>query len=153
MAPNRRTLMGAAMGAMLWFAAAPVLAGDPVNKDGDDVAIKGYDTVAYFTDGQPIPGKTDFEHRWQDARWRFASAAHRDLFAQEPEKYAPRYGGFCSGGMALGYKAPVDPEAWVIIDGKLYLNYAKRDVPEFVDNAESEIAKADAHWEQLTGAR
>ena len=65
-----------------------------VNTDSFGVAIKGYDPVAYFTEGHPVPGSEAFEYRWQDARWRFASAAHQQLFAANPERYSPQYGGY-----------------------------------------------------------
>lgn len=74
-----------------------VLAGDAskkINTTWLGVAIKGYDAVAYFTEGRAIKGKKQFEFKWQDARWRFTSAANRDLFAADPEAYAPQYGGF-----------------------------------------------------------
>ena len=87
------------------------VAGERINKDAEDLAILGYDTVAYFTDGRPVKGSPEFEYVWQDARWRFANAEHRTLFASEPEHYAPQFGGFCTGGMTLGRLAPIDPEA------------------------------------------
>jgi YHS domain-containing protein len=65
-----------------------------VNTNWFGVAIKGYDPVAYFTEGQAVKGKKEFEYEWQDAKWRFSSAENRDLFAANPEKYAPQYGGF-----------------------------------------------------------
>src|SRR5947207_13389223 len=63
---------------------------------GDEtrLAISGYDPVAYFTDGKPVLGIPQFEHVWHDARWRFASAAHRDLFVGDPHRYAPHYDGY-----------------------------------------------------------
>ncbi len=64
------------------------------NTDGYGVAIKGYDTVAYFTEGRAVKGNKEFEFEWQDAKWRFASAANRDKFAANPQAYAPKYGGF-----------------------------------------------------------
>jgi hypothetical protein len=131
------------------FTASLAVAGEIVNKDRKDVAIRGYDTVAYFTENKPVPGLPEFVHEWHDAKWQFASAEHRDLFASDPERYAPRYGGFCAGGMALGQKATVDPEAWTIIDDKLYMNFAKSDVPAFLANADEEIAKADRNWQRL----
>lgn len=137
-----------ALAAMAVMAVA-ARAGELVNKNESDVAILGYDTVAYFTKGKPVKGKPQFETRWHDAKWRFSSADHRDRFARDPERYAPRYGGFCAGAMALGQKSPVDPEAWVIVDDKLYLNYAKRDVPSFASDAKKNIAKADANWRTL----
>ncbi len=66
------------------------------NVDSDKVAIHGYDTVAYFTEGEPTKGSANFEHSWQDARWQFASATNRDLFTANPDRYAPQYGGYCA---------------------------------------------------------
>ena len=100
-------------------------------------------------------GSEEFEYEWLNARWRFASAKHRDLFAADPEHYAPQYGGFCSGAMAFGDIVVGNPEAWTIVDGKLYLNYAGPDGTdmsgrdEFVKNSGAEIAKADANWIKL----
>jgi hypothetical protein len=147
MARYFRTIVSAFAGALL--VALPALAGEQVNKDGDDIAIKGYDSVAYFTEGRPVPGRAEFEHEWENATWRFSSAEHRELFASAPDKYAPRYGGFCAGAMALGWKAPIDPEAWVIVDGRLYLNYSKDGRDEFAEEPAPQIAKADANWEHL----
>ena len=80
------------------LAAAPrVLAENhkiPINTDDVGVAIKGYDTVAYFTEGRAVRGSAEFETLWQDARWHFANAEHRDMFKADPERYAPQYGGF-----------------------------------------------------------
>jgi len=66
----------------------------PINTDDFGVAIKGYDTVAYFTEGRAVKGTAAFETLWQDARWQFASAEHRDMFKADPEHYAPQYGGY-----------------------------------------------------------
>jgi YHS domain-containing protein len=116
---------------------------DPVNKDGSGVAIKGYDPVAYFTQSKPVKGSAAFTHQWMGATWRFASAENRDQFAREPEKFAPKYGGYCAYGVSQGHTAPIDPEAWTIIEGKLYLNYSQGvkktwsgDIPKYVDLAE-----------------
>jgi hypothetical protein len=138
-----------AAGLALLLAASVATAAEDVNKDADNVAIKGYDTVSYFTEGKPIPGSPQYEHVWHDARWRFSSAENRDLFAREPERYAPRYGGFCAGAMTVGQKVTIDPEAWVIIDGMLYLSYAKRFISEFAQNAGKNIPKANANWQRV----
>ena len=103
------------------------VADEPVNKTLFGNAIKGYDVVAYFTDGKPVEGSGDHEFEWNGATWRFASAQHRNLFAKDPAKYAPQYGGFCAFGVSRGYAVGIDPAAWKIVDGKLYLNY-NRDV-------------------------
>ena len=128
---------------------APAAAGDAINATDENIAIKGYDTVAYFAENRPMKGKPEFEHVWQGARWQFATPEHRDMFATDPLRYAPRYGGFCSGGMSLGVKSTINPEAWAIIDGKLYLAFSERTMKRFTSDADSNIAKADANWERL----
>jgi len=87
------------------------------------VAIRGYDPVAYFTDATPTRGSEEFTHRWAGAEWRFASAEHRDLFANDPEAYAPQFGGNCAVGAATGHRINASPKRWRIEDnGRLYLN-------------------------------
>ena len=88
----------------------------PVNKDEDNIAISGYDSVAYFTKGRAVKGRLDHQFVWNDARWLFASGDHRDLFAASPESYAPQFGGFCAGAMTRGIEVKADPEAWTIVD-------------------------------------
>lgn len=147
---SRNSLRDLGLGAVLvFFLALEASAAESVNKNSENIAILGYDSVAYFTQARPVPGSPDIEHVWQEATWRFSSVKHRDLFASDPKRYAPRYGGFCAGAMARGFKRPIDPEAWVIVDDKLYLNYAKRVAQEFAADAENQIPKADANWERL----
>src|SRR3954447_4782022 len=129
--------------------ASPVIAGETINKDADGIAIRGYDTVAYFTDGRPVKGSPDFEYVWQDTRWQFASAEHKTLFATDPDRYAPQFGGFCTGGMALGRLVPIDPEAWLIVDGRLYLHYNKEGRDETAAHPKADIATAAERWEAL----
>jgi hypothetical protein len=120
-----------------------------INKDADRVAIGGYDSVAYFTEGRPVEGIPELVYEWQDALWRFSRPEHLAIFAENPERYAPRYGGFCTGGMALGVRWVVDPEAWAIVDDRLYLNFLKSDRDDFVADPEPYLQKADANWETL----
>jgi YHS domain-containing protein len=120
---------------------------DPVNTTlFGKTAIHGYDPVAYFTDAKPVLGKEDFEFEWMGAKWRFATAEHRDAFKSAPEKYAPKYGGYCAYAVSQGHVADIDPTAWSIVDGHLYLNYDlevqkkwKADIPGYV-------VKADKNW-------
>ena len=70
------------------------MAFDQINTTFFGVAIKGYDTVAYHTEGRAVKGKRSFAQQWNDAKWYFVSAANRDLFAADPERYAPQYGGY-----------------------------------------------------------
>lgn len=123
---------------------------EPVNKSLiGDVAIKGYDPVAYFADGKPAKGSKEFEHEWMDATWRFATAANRDAFAKSPEKYAPQYGGYCAYGVSRGYAVGVDPTAWKIVNGKLYLNYNHDVQKEWNKDPAGHIVKADANWPEV----
>lgn len=119
-----------------------------VNVDTDNVAIHGYDTVAYFTEGRAAKGKSEFGHEWQDAQWHFANATHRDLFIANPERYAPRYGGYCTLGLALGEYSDVDPEQWTIIDGKLYLNKNAAIRDQFRKGPEHYLFLSEANWQK-----
>ena len=142
------TLLGlATLLAVLFFTAQPATAMPPVNTLGSgEVAILGYDPVAYFTDGRAVEGKPAFEQRWNGAVWRFASAANRDAFAKDPERYAPRYGGYCAYGVAQGYAVKIDPQAWSVVGGKLYLNYSKGVQATWSKDVPGYIAQADAKW-------
>ena len=122
---------------------------DPINKDGSGVAIKGYDPVAYFTQSKPVKGSSAFTHQWMNSTWWFASAEDRDEFARNPEKYAPQYGGYCAYGVSQGHTAPIDPEAWTIIEGKLYLNYSKGVQKKWEQDVPGNIVKADRNWPDL----
>lgn len=106
-------------------------------------AVRGYDVVAYFTQGRPVEGERKFIHKWMGTEWRFASAKHRDLFAENPEKYAPQYGGWCAWAVSQGYTVSVAPEAWRIVDGKLYLNYSKSVQAQWNQNISGHVAKGD----------
>ncbi len=113
-------------------------------------AIKGYDPVAYFTDSKPVEGKSAITHEWMGAKWRFASAANKDAFVKNPEKYAPRYGGYCAWAVSQGYTASIDPDAWKIVDGKLYLNYSKGVQKQWeAGGVEKLIAAANANWPKI----
>ena len=109
-------------------------------------AIGGYDPVAYFNEGKPVAGTAEHSLDWNGVTWRFASAANRDAFAAAPAKYAPQYGGFCAWAVSQGYTAPVDPDAWKIVDGKLYLNYSKGVQANWEKDVPGHIRSADGNW-------
>jgi len=115
----------------------------------DGVAIKGYDTVAYFTDGRPIQGKVDYQYSWDDVVWRFASLAHREQFAANPERYAPQYGGFCADSMYFGEAVAADPTAWRIVDGKLYLFAKPASAGRWSSDTAERIQAADENWRKF----
>ena len=113
-----------------------------------NVAIKGYDPVAYFTVGKPVVGDPAISTNWLGAEWHFASPEDRDLFTANPISYAPQYGGHCADGMAYVASAVtinIDPTAWSVIDGKLYLSYDPGSAKDLAEGA-GLIAKADANW-------
>jgi YHS domain-containing protein len=111
--------------------------------------VRGIDVVAYFTAGDAMPGDPAFKHDWNGAIWHFASAENRDAFAADPARYAPQYGGFCAWAVANNYTAPIDPDAWRIVDGKLYLNYSRAIRLRWDMMRQSNIAKGDANWPAL----
>ena len=121
---------------------------------GDEprLSISGYDPVAYFTDGKPIQGKPEFEYSWHRSRWRFASGEHRELFTRNPKHYAPQYDGYCAMGTsndAEAHKDSVDPEAWAIVDGKLYLTHNRYWMQVWRESANEHIRQADQDWEAV----
>jgi hypothetical protein len=85
------------------------------------LAIKGYDPVAYFTDGKPVRGLPEIEYEWDEYRWRFSSAEHRNLFKADPVRYAPQFGNYCAMALAKREIVVANPENWLISDGKLYV--------------------------------
>lgn len=122
---------------------------EPVNAKGRDrVAIHGYDPVSYFS-GVPERGSTSWVHPWMNSVWHFASAANRDLFAAEPERYAPQYGGYCAYAVSKGSIADVDPEAWTVVGDKLYLNYSISIRTKWRKDIPGNVAKADRNWPKL----
>ncbi len=147
---KNRQLVAGVLGMMLSTAVALAVA--PVNKTlFGGRALKGYDPVAYFEAGRPQPGSKAFTHVWGGATWLFSSAAHRDAFAAEPEKYAPQFGGYCAWAVSQGYTADIDPAAWKIVDGKLYLNYSPKIQQQWEEDTAGNIAKGEKNWPGLAG--
>lgn len=114
--------------------------------DDAGLAIRGTDPVAYFAEGAAISGRPEFAYSWRNATWQFASAENRDLFAANPEQYAPQYGGFCAWAVSEGYTASIDPEAWRIVDGRLYLNYSQGVQRQWEQDIPGNISRADENW-------
>jgi YHS domain-containing protein len=111
---------------------------------------KGYDVVAYFTDGKAMQGSDQYTFEYGGVIWKFASAQHLELFEASPAKYAPQYGGFCSWGVANGRLFDVDPvNGWTIQDGKLYLNFNADINGTFRKNSAEFVKKAEANWPSL----
>ncbi len=100
--------------------ATPAFAGEYFERDG--VAIYGYDPIAYFAEIKPVKGSAEFHAEYQGSTFHFSSAANRDTFTTDPDKFAPQYGGYCAFGMAKGYKAVIGPDAFTVVGERLYLN-------------------------------
>lgn len=134
---------------LLFIGAAKAFAFEEVNRTYlGGLAVEGYDSTAYFTKAAPAEGDGEFSVEYKGAKWRFADAKSRDLFAANPEGYAPQYGGYCSNQMSLGNLADIDPGVWLIHDGKLYLfgHDAGKDRWEATGIA-ARIKDADKNWQ------
>lgn len=129
---------------------APAALGASGNLNNRGVAIQGYDPVAYFTADAAIRGDSAFTAQHDGATYQFSSAANRDLFLVNPAKYAPAYGGFCAYAVANNYTAKIDPAAYSVVDGKLYLNFSKGVRNRWNKDIPGNIAKGDANWPSLS---
>ncbi|KGJ91216.1 YHS domain-containing (seleno)protein [Colwellia psychrerythraea] len=122
-----------------------------VNANGNDLAIKGYDAVSYFTKGAPAKGTDNFTAAYNGAIYQFSSADNRDLFKSEPSKYAPQYGGYCAFGVTMHKKFDTDPMAWHIRGDKLYLNLNKDVQKKWVTDIPGYIETAQTNWTDIKG--
>jgi len=111
-----------------------------------NVAIKGYDTVSYFTEKKAVKGNKQFTTKYKGADWHFSSATNLELFKANPEKYAPQYGGYCAYAVSQGYTAKIDPSQWTVLNDKLYLNYNKKINKQWTANRDNFIVDADKNW-------
>jgi len=121
--------------------------GKVFEKDG--VAINGYDPVAYFTDGKPVKGESQFQLKWNNATWQFASKKNLEKFKSQPEKYSPQFGGFCSFGVSKGYKVKSEPDACTIVNNKLYLNYNLQVKDDWSKDRDNLISVAEKKWTDI----
>jgi hypothetical protein len=125
---------------------APVYTGTFSN-----LAVGGYDAVAYFIEGKPVKGDRRFTLDHAGEQWHFASAENRDRFAAAPDRYAPQYGGYCAWAVSQGYTASGDPQQWKIVDDRLYLNYDAEVQKKWLKDIPGFIAKANQNWPAVLG--
>jgi len=115
----------------------------------ENVAIKGYDPVAYFIQNQAMEGTDQFTTEWSGSKWKFISQANLDRFKKDPSKYAPQYGGYCAYGCSENHKSATDPKAFTIINDKLYLNYNLKVKQIWLQDTAKRINAADLFWPAL----
>ena len=147
MVSNRhRRLVAVVVGVVIVLSGAYARAAKPPWYLSRGLALSGYDAVAYFTESRAVKGDARFEIAWNGARWRFASAENRDRFGAEPARYAPRFGGYCAWAVRNGYTASGDPNAWSVVDGRLYLNYSLSVRRTWEEDKAGNIARGNANW-------
>lgn len=144
--PLRRLAAAAFFGA--WLLVAPAFAAAPevFTARFSNLAVGGYDPVAYFETGAPAKGSKEFSIDYNGATWRFASAETLEKFKASPAAYAPQYGGYCAWAVSQGYTAPGNPGNWAVRDGKLYLNYNDKVQSDWLKDPDGFIAKANVNW-------
>ncbi len=129
----------------------PAASTEPAVYTESGVAISGADPVAYFNESAFVEGSPDHTYKWEGVTWQFANAENKDLFASNPEAYAPQYGGYCA--WAVGVKntlVPTDPNAWKVVDGKLYLNANEKVQTTWIKDIPGNIALSDTNWPELS---
>lgn len=114
-----------------------------------NLAIEGYDPVAYFTQNKAVKGVSKYEHNWMEATWRFSSQEHLELFKANPQQYAPQYGGYCAYAVSQNSTAGIDPDQFTIHEGKLFLNYNRKINKKWLSGRDQYIKDADIYWPQL----
>lgn len=115
----------------------------------NDVILSGYDTVSYFTEEAPVQGNSGISSVYDGAIYHFASEENRDTFNADPAKYAPQYGGFCAYGATLSKKIPVDPKAYEVLDGKLYVQSNEKVLKLWEPEKVSLVKTADEKWLEI----
>jgi len=133
----------------LIFLAAILLADVAPSFAEQRTAIRGYDPVAYFTMEKPMKGDSAISYVWDGTRYLFANTKHRDMFAADPDRYAPQFTGYCTAGLSQGHKVEADPENWIISDGKLFVFFSQRGRAAFVKDPAATKSKAEATWQRI----
>ncbi len=150
---TRRTfLVSAAAAPALTFLTKAAVAAEPPVFATKGIAINGYDPVGYFTEGQAVKGLAEFTSEWDGATLQFASAGTKAMFDADPEKFAPKYGGYCAYAVSKGYTASTDPQAWSIHEDRLYLNFSKSVRALWSARKRHHIKSADANWPGVLSA-
>ena len=146
---SRRTALGFLAAVPLALLARTAAARTPEIYSSDGVALRGYDPVAYFRLGSPVPGIPQHVLIWRGAVWQFSSAHTLSAFEMNPDAFAPQFGGYCALALANGHLAPSDPAAWQIYQGRLYLNHSAAVLSEWATDIDGNLTRAAAYWPHL----
>ena len=140
---------------VLFALSCSMLAGCTSSKPGrfyhkkfSDLALEGYDPVAYQLKGAAIKGQPHLWVRWRELKWLFTTIEHKVLFETDPAKWVPQYGGYCAWAMARNDLAGTDPRVWDVVNGKLYLNYNRLIQNKWRVDQKSLILQADTYWQE-----
>jgi YHS domain-containing protein len=142
-------VIAAGIAAAVWFGTGQTESVKKINTTAENLAVKGFDTVAYFTQETAVPGNPQYSYLWNGAKWYFSSAENMEKFKAAPETYAPQFGGYCSFAVSKGYTADADPQAWKIVDGKLFLNYNQKVKEMWEAEQEKRIQDAEKNWREF----
>jgi YHS domain-containing protein len=144
MKPFRISLMLASLVTAIWVGFGATVQAE------QRLALKGYDPVAYFTEQRPMLGNSSYQHEWDGATYRFASAKHLELFKADPDRYLPQYNNFCAASVAKGIKYHGEPEHWLVVDGRLYLFGGAGGPPAMKADPMAMKNKADENWHKVS---
>ena len=110
--------------------------------------LEGHDAVAYFTRNDAVRGDPALSLQHAGVTWRFASAANRAAFQQQPLKYMPQFGGFCSNGInyAIPWGGGGGPNTWRIYRGKLYVFGGQSSRDHFEMDTERNLELSRRYW-------
>ena len=142
-------VVGIGIAAAVWFGIGRTEGVKKINTTAESLAVKGFDTVAYFTEASAVPGNPQYSYLWNGAKWYFSSAENMEKFKAAPENFAPQFGGYCSFAVSKGYTADADPQAWKIVDGKLFLNYNQKVKEMWEAEQEKRIKDAEQNWREF----
>lgn len=140
------TLIG---GTMLFSGGSPEDSGQGIYVSGKHIALKGADVVAYYglpPEAGAIYGRPEISHEWKGATWLFATDETRERFIEDPERYAPRYGGYCAYALSQNKLVGTDPDAWTIYGDRLYVNNNLNGREKWRQDKDGYITQADVYW-------
>jgi YHS domain-containing protein len=143
---TRRTSIGLVAGGLCLALAGAAFAIEQKVFSAGGFAINGYDPVAYFKQGKPVPGNPAIAAEWNGAKWLFSSEENKAAFLADPLSLSPQYGGYCAYAVAKNQTAKTDPQAFTVHNGKLYLNYSPAIAAQWRKDLEQNIVAGDKNW-------